>query len=126
MRAHQTRLMTLFTTTILSCWTGLAANAQTAGSADAGAAQDSQALQEVVVTSTKRQQLLEQVPASITSVSGASLEEQHVEQAVDLNDIIPGIQVRPNNNDVGLYIRGVGHPAYSPQAENSVALNQDG
>ena len=90
------------------------------------AASAAAATQEVVVTATKRPLTLQAVPAAVSVVGSAQLAENHIEQPQDLNGEVPGLQIRANNNEVSLFLRGVGHSPYSPQAENSVALNVDG
>jgi len=81
---------------------------------------------EVIVTATKQALTLQAVPASISVVGAAELADDHIVKPEDLNGTVPGLQIRPNNNDVSFFLRGVGHSPYSPQAENSVALNVDG
>lgn len=89
-------------------------------------AADSNAIQDVVVTAARRSESLKEVPAAVTAVSATTLANQRVESLVDLNAVIPSLQVSQNNGDVSFNIRGVGKPVISPAAENSVALNLDG
>jgi iron complex outermembrane receptor protein len=122
----------LVTTGLLLIHAGSAAAQTASGAPTAPAASDSSApseglaLSEIVVTATKRELNLDDVPAVITAVSAASLQQGHISDLTDLNGLVPALEIRPNNTDVALFLRGVGHPAYSPQAENSIALNLDG
>src|SRR5258708_9569282 len=83
-------------------------------------------LEEVVVTATKRAQSISQIPASISAVSADDMEARGQRDLSDLSGTVPGLQISPNNTDISVTIRGVGHSLYSPAAENSVALHLDG
>lgn len=83
-------------------------------------------LEEVVVTATKRAQSIAQIPASISAVSAEDMEAKGQRDLSDLGGAVPGLQVSPDNTDISVTIRGVGHSLYSPAAENSVALHLDG
>jgi iron complex outermembrane recepter protein len=51
----------------------------------------SNALEEVVVTATKREEHLSDVPISITALSGAQLEEKGITRPEDLANVVPGL-----------------------------------
>jgi iron complex outermembrane receptor protein len=95
-------------------------------SAPKGRAEGQVSVAEVIVTATKQPLTLQAVPASISVVGAEALARDHIVKPEDLNGTIPALQIRPDNNDVSIFLRGVGHSPYSPQAENSVALNVDG
>ena len=48
-------------------------------------------LEEVVVTATRREQTILDIPYSISAVSGATLEQSHVQSLSDLTKLIPGL-----------------------------------
>jgi iron complex outermembrane recepter protein len=52
---------------------------------------DGNTLDEVVVTATRREQSILDVPYSISAISGATLEESHVENLSDLSHMIAGL-----------------------------------
>ena len=81
---------------------------------------------DIVVTATKREQNLRDIPASISALGSGTLQQKAVLNLVDLNATVPGLQISPNNTDVAINLRGVGHTLFSPSAENSVALHLDG
>lgn len=81
---------------------------------------------DIIVTATKREQNLTDVPASITAISGDMLAQKGQHNLSDLNAAVPGLQISTNNTDVSITLRGVGHSLFSPSAENSVALHLDG
>ena len=81
---------------------------------------------DIIVTASKREQNLRDVPASISAIGGGTLQQEAIFNLVDLNAKVPGLQISPNNTDVAISLRGVGHSLFSPSAENSVALHLDG
>ena len=103
-----------------------AQSAQTANTQTPNNSVTTDSLEEVVVTATKRAQSISQIPASISAVSADDLEARGQRDLSDLSGSVPGLQVAPNNTDISVTIRGVGHSLYSPAAENSVALHLDG
>ena len=81
---------------------------------------------DIIVTATKREQNLSEIPAAISALGSGSLQQKAIFNIVDLNATVPGLQISPNNTDISITIRGVGHQLFSPSAENSVALHLDG
>jgi outer membrane receptor protein involved in Fe transport len=73
-------------------------------------------LQEIVVTSQKVQQDLRDVPMSISVLSGAQLEESHVQGYDDITRIVPGVSFSAGTGPTagagvgseGIIIRGIG------------------
>lgn len=78
------------------------------------------ALQEIVVTSTRREVNVQDVPVAITAISGEMLETQNIENSQDLMGIVPNLMIRGGNGgsgqtsinmrgipDVGTYVDGV-------------------
>jgi len=81
---------------------------------------------EVIVTATRRDQRLVDVPASISSVSGASLERGGVRSLHDLPQVVPGLTINNTAGFVQPSIRGVGNTLTNPGIENNVAIYEDG
>ena len=73
-------------------------------------------LETITVTATKRSEDLKDVPLSISAVTGAELEERHIENYQDLVHQVPGIYFASGGsaglNSVGL--RGISSTAGSP------------
>lgn len=88
-------------------------------------AQDSPAVEEVVVTAQRRSERMVDVPMSIAAVSGEELVASGISSTGDLQQLTPGL-VTPN---VGLAftpaIRGVTSVSTSPGDETNVALYLD-
>ncbi|HEU4967415.1 TonB-dependent receptor [Sphingomonas sp.] len=64
--------------------------------------------EDIVVTAQKREQLLIDVPQSISVVSGAALEEQHANNFSDYLKLVPGLQLNQSTPGQGrLLLRGI-------------------
>lgn len=64
---------------------------------DTGAAFAQEALEEIIVTASKRRQSLSEVPQAIQALTGATLEETGRTDLVDLVSLIPGANVVSSN-----------------------------
>jgi len=83
----------------------LAADEKAAAS---GATKDD-SLVEIVVTARKRSENLRDIPASITAISAATLEDAHVTQLDDLNSLVTNLNVvEAHDNTPDVTLRGVG------------------
>lgn len=67
-----------------------------------------QILEEVIVTATKRSENLQQVPISITAISGAKLTELGVTSVLSLENAAPGLHINNKGNDPTIIMRGAG------------------
>jgi iron complex outermembrane receptor protein len=79
---------------------------------------------EIVVTANKREERLQDVPISVSVVSGDQLTKQNVNEVTDLTRSVPSL------NSAGpfgaLSIRGVGSISFARSAEGSVGIVVDG
>ncbi|WP_373006653.1 TonB-dependent receptor [Hyphomonas sp.] len=76
---------------------------------DADAATDKEARQEtIIVTATKRAEDLQDVPISITAISGAQLVERGITDVLSLDKTIPGLVIKNSGNDPVPILRGAG------------------
>ena len=89
-----------------------------------GASQDDGGLEEIVVTAQKRDEDLQRVPIAITAVSGEAIVARGVNSTMELNAIVPGLNVRTASGAAQTFIRGIG--TTSNVVENPVALYIDG
>lgn len=86
---------------------GIAAMAMPAAAQETGA----MVLEEVVVTATRRDESLQDVPISVTAISGERIEDNFPQNATDLNGIAPNVQLQPVGafqNAAAFFVRGVG------------------
>ncbi len=87
----------------------LAVSSICAGGAYAQDANDRR-LDEIIVTAQKREENLQDVPITVSHVSGDRMREQAIETLKDIKHLVSGIAIRENNDprNIGLFIRGIG------------------
>jgi iron complex outermembrane receptor protein len=87
-------------------------------------------LEEVVVTAQKRVERLQDVPISVTAISGAQLENRGIQGATNLNAMAPNVTVKaaqPGSSlTAAVTIRGVGGGQPGIWSDNSIGLYLDG
>ena len=97
-----------------------------AGQASAAAAAGEASVTEVVVTAQKREQKLQDVPISISVVSGDQLAAFHAKDLYDLAVSVPNLYVEHLNAADVIYIRGFGSAPSNFAFDQSVSMYQDG
>lgn len=87
-----------------------------------------QPMEEVVVTATKRAESIQDVPMSVSVVSGEVLTRAEVRDLLDLQSVVPSLRVPQFQNSIqtNFVIRGFGNGANNPGIEPSVAVFVDG
>ncbi|MBX5463388.1 MAG: TonB-dependent receptor [Steroidobacteraceae bacterium] len=109
---------------------GLAATSffTTAVSAQEGAAAD-ETLSEVVVTAQMREQSVQDIPLSITAVTGDLLEARSQTNLKEISAQAPNVLLQQNpagsGNSMRAFIRGVGQSDQSPSVEPGVGIYID-
>lgn len=99
-----------------------------ASAQDAAGARAAQ-VDDVVVTATRRAQRLQDVPVSVTAVSGETLEKSNFREVSDLQYLAPNVtfsSTNPVSNGGGYQVRGVGTQTYDGGVEQTVGLVVDG
>ena len=84
------------------------------------------ALGDIIVTATRRDERLQQVPISITAVSGESLAKSGITNTLQLTQTVPALNVRYVNFAIQPIIRGVGSRGTTNGDETNVAFYVDG
>jgi iron complex outermembrane receptor protein len=86
------------------------------------------ALEEVVVTATKRAQSLQDVPMAVNAFNADTIETAGINDASDLAILTPALNINVNTNPFAarMVIRGVGTAQTDPALEPSVGLFIDG
>jgi iron complex outermembrane receptor protein len=112
---------------LLALAVGSPALAQTA----APAAPDDQTSQvdDIIVTATKREQTLQDVPISVAVTSAATIEQAQIRDLIDLQSVVPSLKVVRQFNAVGqtnFFIRGFGNGNGNDGIESSVGVFIDG
>lgn len=91
----------------------------------AATAQASTDASDIVVTANRREQRLQEVPLSVTAISGESLREQNVDSVLDLaTGKVPGLSISANagsETTIGIKFRGLGAADASQATQDSPA-----
>jgi len=82
-------------------------------------------LEEIIVTAQKRAESLQDVPISMTALSGEKISEAGMNSFADLAAYVPNLGISENAVATGIYMRGVG-PGAQQSFEQSVGLYVDG
>lgn len=90
-------------------------------------AQESSAIEEIVVTAQKREESLQTVPLAISAFTGDYLERRNIQTVEDLEQLVPGFNYdQYSPGQPRYYIRGVGNNLQSGSVEESVGIFVDG
>ena len=83
---------------------------------------------EIIVTATKREQTLQEVPISVTVTDAVTIERAQILDLKDLQSIVPTLRIPQfqNSNQTNFVIRGFGNGANNPGIEPSVGVFIDG
>lgn len=101
--------------------------AQAALRTDPAAAQQSgAALEEVLITTQRRQENLQDVPISVSVMQGDTLERLQVRGFEDVEDFVPNLVVQETLGSYSINIRGLGTGAANLAFDQSVGLFVDG
>jgi len=82
----------------------------------------------ILVTATKREQTLQDVPVAVTVTTGATLHDAQIRDLLDLTSVVPSLQVVQEQSSTQMYfsIRGFGNGANNAGIEPSVGVFVDG
>jgi iron complex outermembrane receptor protein len=121
---HLLKAAMLSTISIASLSVGSAAFAQD----NAPQASDDADENVIIVTATKREQTLEEVPVAVSVTSAAAIERAQVRDLKDLQTLVPSLRVSQlqSSANTNFIIRGFGNGANNPGIEGSVGVFIDG
>lgn len=96
-----------------------------APAAQDGALNDSD---DIIVTATKREQTLQDVPISVSVTSSATIEKAQIRDLIDLQSVVPSLKVAQFNaaGQTNFIIRGFGNGNGNDGIESSVGVFVDG
>lgn len=83
-------------------------------------------LEEVVVTASRRSEVLRDVPTAVSAYGGDRLREQQVNSLTDVSTISPNIQISSFATNANIAIRGIGNSQVGAGADAGVAVHVDG
>ena len=115
----------LSTISVASLSTGSAAFAQQDPQAEAEEAVDENV---IIVTATKREQTLQEIPISVSVTSGETIEQAQIRDVLDLQTVAPSLRVSQlqNSSSSTFIIRGFGNGDNNFGIEPSVGVFIDG
>ncbi len=90
------------------------------------AARDSMAIEDIVVTATRRAANLQDVPVAITALSASDLEASGIDTAFNLTMATPGLVFGRSTLSLQPTLRGVGTTSGGPGNESPIAVYIDG
>ncbi|MFT5577163.1 MAG: iron complex outermembrane receptor protein, partial [Bermanella sp.] len=82
-------------------------------------------LEEVIVTAQHREQSLQDVPVSVSAISGAKMIEAGINRLEDLQAYVPNLTVTESGISTDIFIRGIGS-GMNQGFEQSVGMYVDG
>lgn len=96
------------------------------GGATPAFAQETDRVDEIVVTAQRRAENLQNVAAAATALTGDTLEDKGVQRLDDLQRVAPSLSITDAGLTQSVNIRGVGLASGSPSVANGVATYFDG
>ena len=86
------------------------------------------AVEEVIVTATKTERTLQEVPVAVSVVTSETIEKANVMDLFDLKAVVPSLDSRQYQSTINatFFIRGFGNGSNNPGIEPSVAVFVDG
>lgn len=81
---------------------------------------------EILVTATRREQALQDVPIAVTALGGETLDNARIRQTSDLVMQVPNLTISSQVAAFVVFLRGVGNTATNPGQEGAVATYVDG
>ena len=83
---------------------------------------------EIVVTATKREQTLQEIPVAVSVTTAQTIERAQIRDIKDLGSLVPSLRVgdRQSSQNATFYIRGFGNGANNVGIEPSVGVFIDG
>jgi len=85
------------------------------------------AIEEVIVTATKRAESVQDIPLSVNAFTGAQIEEAGVKDIRDIAAQTPGLSIKSRGETEGsVFIRGIGSAAPGIGADPAVGIYIDG
>jgi len=83
-------------------------------------------LEEIIITSQKREQSLQDASLAVTAVHADRISDSMLENAEDLQGLVPNVSVGNDFGQAKLFIRGIGLGSSFTGVDPSVALHLDG
>lgn len=99
--------------------------AQDGGTAS-GQGQSSQGIAEIIVTASKQETSLQRESRAVNVVGAEELQRAAVVEPTSVQNLVPGLNITPNGQQMQVFIRGVGDKTINAATDPAVAINVDG
>jgi len=96
------------------------------GAASAQTTSNVSTLEEIVVTAERREQNLQDIPASATVLTADGLARQGIDNVIEIQQVAPSVAINTYNRGTFINIRGVGIAQSAPTSNPGVAYYIDG
>ena len=83
-------------------------------------------LQEVTITSQRREESLQRAALAVVAISGADVARAGVKEAQDLNKLVPGLKIGQTGPMTQFFVNGVGSGVANAYGDPTIAFNVDG
>ena len=85
-------------------------------------------IEEIIVTSTKKEQTLQEIPIAVSVTSADTIQKAGILDLKDLQSVVPSLRINTlqNSTNTNFIIRGFGNGANNPGIEPSVGVFIDG
>src|SRR5271168_3689507 len=110
---------------VILCVNGASAFGQSTTTA-ATSDSNSGALAEIIVTAQRKEQNLQDIPITVSAVSGELALARGITELTDLPVLAPGLNVTSVVGNTTIYLRGVGNNNATAGQEQNVAIYIDG
>ncbi len=94
--------------------------------AQGAAGNDSVGLADIIVTASKQETSLQKESRVVSVVGAKELERAAVVEPTAVQNLVPGVNVTPNGQQMQVYIRGVGDQTINTTTDPAVAVNGGG
>ena len=86
---------------------------------------DSDGIEEIIVTAQRVEERLQDVPLSVTAISGATLVDRNITDATQLQQLAPGLSIGRSGSDVRPSIRGINTEAIGANSDPRIGFYID-
>ncbi len=105
-----------------------AATAQDTNAQEQDSTVDNQVFGDIIVTAQKREQNVQDVPVSITALSGETLSQIGIQESEQLGEFLPGLEISTSSGEGSqliLFLRGAGLNDFNTNNSGPVAIYSD-
>lgn len=99
--------------------------ASPAAAQDSAAANERFGIEEIMVTSQRREQSLQDIPLSVTALSGRQLRDTGLQNSLAIGDIVPNLEIKTFGGVPNIFIRGVGNNDFNSSSVSPISIYRD-